>query len=241
MNRIALIILFLLPFSSTYSQNRFSIETGVGQPSFGLHLSETDIYHTPRPSVPVEVSYLRKLEKHVYAGAKLFFHQYSFDYYYSHTAAGGSYNEGNVITTKSNYLFIAPTLDFGLGRHQYIHCYFSTAIGYLLSGEQRSHDYNSIYGYPHSSYDTVYSSNGYIKGFIFHLNFGFEEHIRLNSQWHILLNEGFSLFSSDMTYLANPGTDVHPGYILLQIGVMRKYNKPVINTDNNTIAEPKEK
>ncbi len=213
------IIVALLLSGATFSfaQNRIGIETGVTAPVFTVGNSN-DAFgyrHSSLIKPTVSMSYLRKIDRHVYIGGALGLEAY--DFYYSKTA---DYKVD--IHHNSSYFTITPLLDFGLGRHQYMHIYISTALGFLTSVNESTGVYDAgTYTTPASTYN----SSTLVSGFIFRPGFGLKQHFPISKFWHITLSEGYSLLATDLTHVGSIGP-VHPAYLMFKMGVMRKFHRP---------------
>ncbi len=214
------IIVALLLSGATFSfaQNRIGIETGVTAPIFTVGTS-SDAFgyrHSAVIKPTISMDYLRKIDRHVYLGAALGLEAY--DFYYSKTQ---DYKVD--IHHTSSYFTITPLLDFGLGRHQYMHIYVSTAMGFVTNTNEVTGIYTpGSYNTPDHSYD----SSPLVSGFIFRPGFGLKQHFPINKFWHITLSEGYSVLVTDLTHVANIGA-VHPAYLMFKMGVMRKFHQPL--------------
>lgn len=220
MKRFLLSALFLCLSGITLAQNRIGIEFGTSFPTFSGRADNQTVGSTQSVDIKPSVGmyYLRKLDRHVYLGAELGLSAYSF--FYSRTETTKVQ-----ITHNSSYFTVAPTVDFGLGKHQYIHLYVALTMGFLTSANQSSSEYYS--GTDMTPY-TTYNSTSTVSEFIFRPGFGLKQHFPISRMWHITFNEGFSFGATDLTHLgtSNNTDGIHPGYLTFQMGVMRKFHRP---------------
>lgn len=214
------IIVALLLSGATFSfaQNRIGIETGITAPIFtaGTANDAFAYRHSSLMKPTISMNYLRKIDRHVYVGAALGLEAY--DFYYSKTE---DYKVD--IHHNSSYFTITPLVDFGLGRQQIMHLYVSAAMGFQTSIDETTGIYTpGSYQTP----DHSYNSSTTVSGFIFRPGIGLKQHFPINKFWHITLNEGYSLLVTDLTHVADIGS-VHPAYLMFQLGVMRKFHRPI--------------
>ena len=219
MKHIIIIALFLGLSTYSFAQNRIGIEFGASGATFSGRSDNQLVGSTQSVNIKpnVGIYYFRKIDRHVYLGAKLCLDAYSF--FYSKTE-----DIKTQIDHNSSYFTIAPTVDFGLGRYQYIHLYVSLAMGFLTNGHEVTSQY--INGASDVPYNTYISSTN-ISNFIFRPGMGLKQHFPISKMWHITMNESFSVLATDLTHLGtNTNASVHPGYFNLQMGVMRKFHRP---------------
>jgi hypothetical protein len=114
--------------------------------------------------------------------------------------------------------------------------YFTGGVGFLLNGYQKTHETFEP-GYFQRYSDTTFISSGDIDHVVSRMGFGLIEHIRLNKLWHITINEGFTFMLTDLTIIKNI-TEVRPGYLSLQVGLMRKL-KPKTIDKGKTVEKEK--
>lgn len=201
------------------AQNRIGLEFGTSFPTFSGRSDNQSVGATQ--SVDIKPSagayYLRKLDRHVYLGAELGLNANSF--FYSKT--NGIKTQ---ITHSSYYFTVAPMVDFGLGRHQYMHIFVELNMGFLTNANQTTTEYADVNAtVPYASYNSMSS----VSTFIFRPGFGLKQHFPLSRMWHVTFKEGFGFPATDLTHLGTTNDEaIHPGYITLQMGVMRKFHRP---------------
>ena len=234
------ILIILIYFFSDHAscQNRLELDAGIGRATFSPSLINQpgyDHYSTSDNKFTTGISYLRKVGGHVYLGAKIYWEQYSFVYEKDNISSDDAGSDH--VDHKSSYLFFAPTIDVGIGRRQRCHTYVSTALGNMVSGYQKTNVAYYGIGGPH--FDSTYTSSSSITHLIFRLNFGLVQHIRLDKLWHITISEGFSFMFSNLTVVDNVAdlATIHPGYLSLQVGLMRKLKPKTIDKDKTVEKE----
>lgn len=203
----------------SFAQNRIGIEFGTSFPTFSGRSDNQSVGSTQSVSIKPSVGayYLRKIDRHVYLGAEFGLGAYSF--FYSQTG-----DIKTQITHNSTYFSVAPMVDFGLGRHQYIHLYIDLNMGFQTNANQTTSEYYSASDpVPYTTYNSV--SN--VAQFIFRPGFGLKQHFPLSKMWHVTFKEGFNFPANDLTHLRTATNEnIHPGYVTLQMGVMRKFHRP---------------
>ena len=218
MKYFLIVALILSGASLSFAQNRFGLETGVSAPVFTVgNDGDGKAYrHSAVLKPTISLSYLRKIDRHVYLGASLGHEAY--DFYFSM-----SNDTKEEIRHFSSYFTFSPTVDFGLGRHQYIHIYVATTMGFQTNANEQT----SVYATGTATDpERVYDSSPMVSGFFFRPGFGLKQHFPINKFWHITLNEGYSVLMTDLTHVGAKGA-VHPAYLMFQLGVMRKFHKPL--------------
>ena len=217
MKQFILAVLFSGIAASSFAQNRIGLEFGVSAPTFAVNSDNQNIgyMHSATIKPIVGINYLRKIDRHVYLGVKFGLEASSF--FFSQTDSIKVQ-----LTHNSTYFTIAPTVDFGLGRFQYMHIYISLAGGFLTSANESTSEFaDGSSTIPYNTYNSV--SN--VSKFIFRPAIGLKQHSPLGRKWHFTLNEGFSFAATDLTHIGSYGS-LHPGSVTLQMGVMRKFHKP---------------
>ena len=226
MKRNIFTIIFILSAVSTFAQNRIGIELGAGKPTFAygsyssvdLPAINTDILFT------ANAYYLRKVARHLYVGAKASFEQYGFDFEKTQSDGAGGTSGTNVLH-KSAYLHFGPMVDAGIGRHrEYLHVYAFSTLGFLTTGYQFTRDYYRAQN-PVLDYDNTSSSGFKQNSLIVRVGFGLKQQFPLAKMWYFTINEGFSFMPfGDLTQPdAAGGSNLHPGYLTLQMGFMHKF------------------
>ena len=228
------IIVFLT--GKSFAQDRFGFEVGIAQP-FTYYYRNSGLFspverQISQPKPYIGINYLRKVSKHVYFGGKIYWETYSFkrdstvntDPINLFGPTGPIYK--TEVTFRSSYLFLAPQMDIGLGKHQYLHFYIMPALGLLVNGNQSTRINES--GASGVYFDSTRNTSGTIKEVILQLNFGLVQHIPLNNMWHLTVSESLSSIPSFIPLSEKSGTNnmlLSPGGFSLQIGIMRKYHR----------------
>ena len=227
MKHFILAVLFSGVSAMSFAQNRIGIEFGVSAPTFAVNSDNQNIgyMHSAVIKPIVGINYLRKIDRHVYLGVKFGLEANSF--FFSQTDSIKVQ-----LTHNSTYFTVAPTVDFGLGHYQYVHIYISLTSGFLTSGNETTQEFaDGASTIPYNSYN----SQGNINKFIFRPAIGLKQHFPLGRKWHFTLNEGFSFAPTDLTLIGHTNS-LRPGMITLQMGVMRKFHRPIhSNKDNKDI------
>ena len=223
MKQVCVLLLFLLFSFNTSAQHRFTLELGLGFPAFNTGLyNGVSANSSCDPNFNIGLNYLHKISNHFYAGSSFYFDQYSFSYGVNEIDT--LKNRGGSIAHRSSYFFVAPMLDLGIGRHQYLHTYIAVAYGFLIKGSQRTNTY--YYTPLVTEYNNTYPTNTEINKQILRIDLGITQHIRIDNMWHITISECYSFIPGTLTTLDNPintSLGVHPGYFNFKIGVMHKY------------------
>lgn len=227
MNRYALLLIFLFFSTAGYSQNRFAIDAGIGQPpSYHPFLDFSDgpkVVQAASAAPSVAISWLRKAGGHMYIGSKLTFNSYHFTY----TSNWNNTSDSSAITTvviKSTYVGIGPVLDAGIGKRQYVHLFLMPAINFLLKGSMSTEVYQNYA--PTPPYNHTHTASGYLNPIMLYVNCGLVEHVPVNKEWHIMLTETLNMITR--TPIADAkgtnGLTILPNYLSLQLGIMHKYH-----------------
>ena len=222
MKQILLAILMLGGVTAGFAQSRIGLEMGMSNTIFidnSIHGDYTYL-HSSNTSPLLTAYYQYKASKHTYVGFSLGVQHMSFLY-----GQKISDTQQNVIVHKSTYFSFAPHVDFGLGRHQYVHLYLNADMGFLLAGQQTTS--NDIYKSIQIGSDQAAgaTADDNINHFILRLGGGLREHIPISKLWHITFSESLLYMTNNLTYNGNMG-GVHPGMIMFQMGVMRKLHNP---------------
>lgn len=216
MKRFLLAALLLAGTTLSFAQTRIGIEVGISAPTLsnGTGNPDNTYKHTSDPRPAITAYYQRKIDKHIYIGARVGLEGHSI--YFSNTDTVRA-----DIKHKSTYLNIMPNIDFGLGRHQYIHIYTGIGLGFLTNGNQTTY----IYDISNPVAKNTYNSTSDISSFILRPAIGLRQHFPLTKNWHLTLNESFALTVSDLTQVSTLNS-LRPGYLTFQMGVMRKFHRP---------------
>ncbi len=233
MRTFTLWMLFLFCFQSSFAQDRIALELGMDKtwsykPFMPTGPSE---YQTSYACPTFGVSYLRRVQKHLYVGGKAYVESYSFRY--DQVSRTGSYLFGGTDSThatqirfKGTYLFLAPLLDLGLGKHQYFHFYIMPGAGILVNGSQSTRLYKLVGSATIS--DITQNTASVMNTVVFRFNVGLVQHIRLSNDWHITINESIGAVSDLSDQKGTNGLPLQPNYYTLQVGLMRKYHLRLI-------------
>jgi len=217
MKRIILVAVIMVCAACALAQNRFGIECGISSPTFSVGASNGSV--TYRHNVDIKpmigIDYMRKVDRHVYLGARLGLEAYSF--YFSKTDS-----IKQVIDHQSSYVTLAPTIDFGLGKHQYWHIYVGLSLGFLTNAHETYYA-EGTGNQPQPLPQPTKIDN--VSSFIFRPGIGLKQHVPLNHYWHITFSEGYGVLLTDLTHLGKSEA-IHPGYLTLQMGFMRKFHRP---------------
>lgn len=217
---IILAVLSIAPFLGN-AQNRIGLEMGAGVPMMTQNASSVNM----NVAVNASAYYLRKVARHVYVGARLYYEQYGIDYSNTTTDLAGGVL-GTQVSHKSNYIFAGPMIDAGVGRYrEYLHFYMSAAMGVLVGGSQSERNYYATDQNPQLAYDYTKDTHLSINNPIFRIGMGIKQHFPVSRMWQITLNEGYSFMP--FGDLSSPDgvndKSLHPGYVSFQVGVMRKF------------------
>ena len=231
--KTAVFILFILFFPDTGNcQDRIGIELG---------MDKTWSYKPFLVNGPLEsqssnacstfgVSYLTKMNKHLYIGGKAYYESYSFSYdrisdMNNYGLFGGGFDStyGTHINFKASYLFLAPLFDIGMGRRQVFHIYAMPGMGILLNGQQSLRVYQTLNSVTQS--DVTGNTSQDIYRLIFRFNVGLIQHIQLNNYWHLTFNESVGAVNVLSDEKGTNGVPLRPNYYTLQIGLMKKYHR----------------
>ena len=223
MKKVLLFSLFISGSIGSQAQNRISFELGEGWASLkhGLY-SGINYKSASDPELSFGFSYLRRMNRNIYLGTRLYFQQYAFSYTVFQTDSVKL--TAGEIDNKSSYFFVAPTVDIGIDRRQILHGYLSVGYGSYIHGTQKNHTYVYTSGGPFN--DNSFRTDNEINKSVTSVNIGLIEHIRLDDYWHLTFNESYTISQGSVTSLDNPinGTlSVNPHYFNMQIGIMYKF------------------
>ncbi|MBC7555179.1 MAG: hypothetical protein H7257_14515 [Taibaiella sp.] len=227
--------LLLLCGAFTYAQNRIGLELGAGRPVFATGTySEVNVpTYNPEIVLAGNANYLRKVNRHWYYGGLVAFEQYAFDFgRFRSDNRGGTY--GTNVIHKSSYLNVGPMADVGIGRHrQYLHIYTYATLGFLLTGFQLTSDYHETNAYPNERYYNSARTDFKINSLVFRFGAGLKQQFPITRTWQAIINESYSFmpFGDVSQPTATGGSNLHPGYITLQFGMMHKFKDKHKNED----------
>jgi hypothetical protein len=213
--------LFTIISLPSFSQSMLSGELGVGNttfkgiPSNTFPIVSTSSHITGR----FDFSYLKRdpIHKHLYLGVRIFDEQYSFQYDQVSGGHGGFGGYSQIIDHNSTFAFIAPVVEFGMGRLQIWHVGLFAAGGLRIYARQSTEEATYPSGY------ITYSSAGDVHQFIFRPGITFSQHFPIHKQWDITIAEGDSIMIGDLTRYSGEG--VHPGSIYLTAGISRVFKR----------------
>ncbi len=197
----------LLTAQISLAQNRIGIDIGAGFPTFRLFSSDPAIRadHSSASGFAPGIYFLRKVDKHIYAGLRTTFEQYS-------TTVDHSPNHSvhTHIDFKADYLHFGPLLDVGVGhKPQFFHVFLFANVGFLMKGEQIVNNENTSSG---------------INKIAVKLGFGLRQQLPLSKTWYVSVSEAFGF--TPFNELTNPkftgNYSLNPGYLTLQLGIMHK-------------------
>lgn len=234
MARLILILSAMLSVTMAAAQDRWSIDAGMMKtwsygPGFGFAngpLESQASYAHPS----VGVSYLRKIGGHFFAGIRLQQESYSFvfqrlSYVPNFCIFGGGTDSSTATQVRFSgaYVFAAPLLDASLGRHGYWHFFVAPAAGLLVSGAQSTR----MYARAGSTwlYDSSSNTSGSQHTVVLRFSAGITEHIRLNSNWHIVLTQSIGTLSALSATGGTNGVKLRPNDYSLLLGIMHKHHK----------------
>lgn len=222
MKRLLILMLACSLVLPAAAQNRIGFDAGAGwcyiknqQYYPGHYKFATD------PDICLGVHYLRRMNRHVYIGARLIFQQYTFSYTFDQ--ADSIQRNGGEIATKASYVFLAPTLDIGIDNSQICHVYISGAYGDLIHGTQKNHTYT--YNAVGPFYDNSFRTDGEINKSVTRIDIGLCQHIPINPDWYVTINESYCMLQSSMTTLDNPSYTpfaIRPSYFCITAGIAYK-------------------
>lgn len=210
----ALVVLFCLVTTTSFSQGMFGFQAGIGRGTA----------YTPNKTLAVEGYYLYKVTPHFHMGASLFFQRYSFLNTLVKDTANLNYGEVLSIRQRSSYLFFCPILDIGFGYHKYVRAAISFGPGLYVGGNQYYNQFQPAwintagysYGRDTVSYNTTYN----IPQVLFRVGLGLSERIPTYRYWNITLSEEFTYLPR---YISNGAPKLSTGYISFMVGIMHKY------------------
>lgn len=117
-------------------------------------------------------------------------------------------------------------MDVGIGRHrQYLHVYTFASLGFLLTGFQETTDYHETYAQPEVKFDTTSRTDYKINSAVFRFGVGLKQQFPITKTWQAVINESYSFmpFGDVSQPQATGGSNLHPGYVTLQFGMMHKF------------------
>jgi len=236
-----LFVALLISCHMGYAQDRFCVEAGMNKtwsykPGIGSwnppYESQTSY---ARPTVGF--SYLRRVGKHVYVGGKAYWESYSFRYdrvsvtnLFNLFGGGVDSTYATQIRFKASYVFVAPLLDLGVGKHQFFHFYIMPGAGFMVAGSQTTRIYQ-LAGATTIS-DNTQITTGSIHEVVFRFNAGMVQHIRVSNDWHITFNESIGAVTALSGLSGTNSISLMPNYYTLQVGLMKKRHYRIISPAN---------
>jgi hypothetical protein len=219
---LAFIFLVAMVVPRLNAQNRFGLEVGEGWsylksgPESGINYNfSTD------PEFSFGGYYLRRINQTMYLGVRVFFEQYAYTYKMEYTDTAG--HRGGEIDDKISMIFLAPTFDIAVDRHQILHAFASGAYGMLHRGSQK----DGVFDYRNSSgVLTGYETDNLISTSMLRFDLGLVEHVRLGELWHLTVTEEYGIPMGTQTLFNNPVNtqiSVSPKYFAIRVGVMYKF------------------
>ncbi len=210
----ALVVLFCIITTTSFSQGMFGFQAGIGKSTS----------YTPNKTLAAEGYYLYKVTPHFHVGASLSFQRYSFLNTLVKDTANLSYGELLSISQRSSYLFFCPKVDFGFGYHKYVRLGISFGPGLYMGGNQYYYQYQPYWtntsGYSFGR-DTVSTNTSYnIPQVIFRVGVGLSERIPTFRYWNIILSEEYTYLPG---YISRGTPNLNTGYISFMVGIMHKY------------------
>jgi hypothetical protein len=219
MKRIALVFFLLLPAVQGFSQSLISVFGGAGV---------TTAYSggtTPLFGATYLVSPLR----HTYFGGSIFNEGYAVKRTDEEFSRFGGYEYS--ITQNSSFLFIAPTIDVGVGHKEHIHGYVSGGLGFRLSGEQTLQQTT-----PGTLPPGIYSGHNYgpsknttanLNNTIFRLGLGACGHIGILDKLDLVIGPELGLIPSWLStnsygYEGDASMNIKASYVCVHLGLTYK-------------------
>lgn len=201
-------LLFLLPLR-THAQGMYGAEAGAGKATTGKSVK----------TLTLKGYWEGRLSRSFYLGASLLYERYSFTKSYNLSAGGDIIS----IQQKSAYVFLSPTLDWGIGYRKYWHLHVSVGPGLLAGGSQFTNLYTPYLTTPSitTKYDTVahYTSSN-LPILATRISIGFSERIPTRRFWNIMLTQEFGYIPSNLT---THGPNLRTNYFAFTVGIMHKY------------------
>ncbi len=210
-----------------FSQNRFGFDFGTGVTSF-TNKTSSQSFTTDTKNYAVftgQLTYLRKISRHIYLGAKVGFEQYNFNFKKTQSDGYGG-TMGTDMSQTSNYLQIGPLADVGIGRHrEYLHVFMAATGGFLLSGDQTTTDYDLNWVNPNLSRTTSAPTDSNLAGATFRIQMGLKQQLPVSKTWGAVFTEAFSFmpFGTLSDNKATGNYDIHPGYFTFMVGFTHKF------------------
>lgn len=237
MKGIVILLVMLHSCIFTDAQSRFGAEIGIGAPPpYGPGLGNMFGPYESQKSATVPcfgISYMNKVGRHIFVGAKVFYNTYSFTF--KHSELNNLFDlfvnvpvttTSTEVTCKNHYISLAPLIDLGVGKRQYIHFFLMPGIGILANGNMSTYGYTNNPNPGTAPYDYYANTTSYLNKNILQVSYGMTEHFPLNKMWHLTLTETLCNQPSGLTLADPKGTgdiSLNRSYLSLQLGVMRKY------------------
>jgi len=231
MKRILLFIaLITFSTSTAFSQKIITIWGGAGL---------SDMYnYDVAPEGGVDVTF--RLAYHVGLGLSAFYKNYSFYYNKSETPTNyGTGDAGFSLRNLSNYIILAPKLDYAFNSMSNIHFYLKGGPGFLLGGTETTHTFQNNYTTPPTGVtfnDTVNTTKN-IKSMVMYLGFGLTEYSFVHKHVRFTFSQDFGFLTSSLTKTTDYTNTLHsnyspqsfnPFYFSLTIGIALKYPEDLL-------------
>jgi hypothetical protein len=176
------------------------------------------------------LDYARGLNLRSFIGLELFYQQFSLLYDKEKNGAKhATGSEGEIISHRSAYIFLAPKFRFCLGSKQNNHFYLSAGIGMNMGGYDSLRRFNSLstpYGFVRS--DTTVDMSKNINSMVMRIGVGCTQYLPIGNHWRFTITEDFGFLPGSLTKTGDyedvtrssysPGK-LNPGYISIRIGI----------------------
>jgi hypothetical protein len=174
--------------------------------------------------------YLKGLFNRTALGADLFYQGYSL--YYDNeqnSAKHGTGNAGVILRHASDFAFLTPKLEHGIGKKEWIHIYLTVGVGFKISGFDSLRKWDHSYGTGSvNNYDSSLDLSKNINSMVMRVGLGFKEYFYLGHHWHFTLTEDFGFLPSGLTKTGDLDAGgrtpyspqkLNPGYISILLGI----------------------
>jgi hypothetical protein len=214
-----------------FSHNKRKQEEGKNS-LFGLYLGggcATSNNYDIAPSAGIE--FVKGMGQRTGLGFNLFYQGYSL--YYDNeknSAKHGTGIAGAILRHASSYVFVAPRVEYGIGRKQKIHFYANVGVGFKISGFDSLRKWDHSYNNPSvNNYDSSLDMSKNMNSMLMRVGVGFKEYFNLGKHWRFTLTQDFGFLPMGLTKTGDPYNasrtyytpqKLNPGYISLQLGIM---------------------
>ena len=213
-----------LCFASVHclAQGKYGFEAGIGYTTYNKSYITTAL----------QGYWLGRLTHSFYFGGALSFQRYSLLFSYNPSPTALAFGDILNLRQKSDYLFITPKIEMGIGRYKHFFANFSMGPGIYMGGNQWTHQYLPFAVTPSGANfgtDTAFSNTSYnVTNIIFRITGGLKQRFTTYRYWNIVVSEEFSYLPGK---ISSGSPELKTNYFCLTVGIMHKYPSVAMDED----------